>query len=69
MNKAMARHYLRETGWTEPQMRMAERVLRHDGSRRSSAALATLQRFADVRDEPNEREAWRALVERLEAGS
>jgi len=65
MNKAMARHYLKKAGWVEAEMLLAERVLRHNGSR-GIRPLSTLKTFAEGRTEATERAAWARLIERIE---
>ena len=62
----MARHMLRTHAWTESEILLAERVLRHDGSRRKASIVPTLQRFA-MRQPPEEKEAWARLTQMLES--
>ena len=62
----MARHMLRTHAWTESEILLAERVLRHDGSRRKASIVPTLQRFA-TRQPPEEKEAWARLTQMLES--
>lgn len=65
MNKATARHILRKKSWSEPEIVLAERILRHDGSRRKETVLPTLRRFA-ANQEEEERIAWARLIQMLE---
>lgn len=67
MHKAVARHMLARAGWTEPEIGMATRVLRHNASRRSPRVLEVIRAFASAIDEPGERASWDTLVGRLEA--
>lgn len=67
MNKAMARHYLKQAGWRDPEIAMAERVLRYDGSRRSPQVLGVLKAYMTGQTEGGEREAWERLTGWLEA--
>lgn len=67
MNKAVARHALRQAGWRESEITMAERILRHDGSRRSPQVLTILQAYAERQTDDGEREAWERLTHTIEA--
>ena len=60
----MARHLLRKHAWTEAEIVLAERVLRHDGSRRRTAILETLERFA-ANQSAEEKKAWARLLDML----
>jgi len=68
VNKATARHLLRRAGWSEAEIVLAERVMRHDGTRRRESVLPTLTTFAERHaDSGNtgEHEAWTRLIEML----
>lgn len=69
MNKAVARHNLKVAGWRDPEIVMAERILRHDGSRRSPQVLAVLQAYTAQQTEGAEREAWELLTASIQADS
>ena len=65
MNKAMGRHLLKQAGWKDAEILMAERVLRHDGNRRVESVRPTLERFVAGRDDA-EKAAWDPLMATLD---
>ena len=67
MNKAAARHYLKQAGWNDASIAMAERILRHDASRRAPAVVATLRGYAARQQAPSEQMAWAEIVGWIEA--
>ena len=67
MHKAVARELLRKSGWTEPQITMALRIIAHDGARAVTQVASVLQGFAERCEEPPEGVAWRALAARVAA--
>ena len=64
MNKAVARHMLLNNAWSAEEVLLAERVLRHDGTRRRDTVLPTLTQFAS-RQSGAESEAWQRLLDTL----
>jgi hypothetical protein len=66
MHKAVARHTLRQAGWTEPEITLVTRVLRHDSCRGDGQVLRVLSSFRDLRSDPAERGEWDGLVARVE---
>ncbi len=67
MNKAMARHVLKQAGWRDAEIAMAGRVLRHDATRRSPQVLEVLRGYMAEQTEGGERAAWERLTGWIEA--
>jgi len=65
MNKAMARHLLRTNNWDTSEILLAERIIRHDGTRHKASIIPTLKTFVS-RQAESEQEAWHRLIAMLE---